>query len=116
MAATITVQPIFAEVSDKIPGLVIVWFAGLAAALTIYALCRLHWSAAFFLLPVCLWLVWNIHYEFFTDIRSNIIEEQGVGYLIQIGISASLPAFVALLFVAKILCFNLRSKLVHQTT
>jgi len=88
----------FAEVSDKIPSLVAIWIVGLIATAAVYALCRRHWLSAFLMLPVCLWLLSEIHYEFFTDIRSAIIEEQGAGYLVQLGISASLPALVASFF------------------
>jgi hypothetical protein len=103
-----------AEVSDKIPTLATIWVAGLIAAAVVYTLCRLHCSVAFILFPICLWLMWEIRYEFFTDIRSAIIGGQGVGYLVQLGISTGLSSLVALFFIARAVVLRIRSRAIFQ--
>ncbi len=91
-------HPILAEISDKMPGMFIVWIVGCILAVVAVGCCRVSKWLYLLMIPVASWLAYagwhdNVADRYFHD---AIVTELGKGCLIQ-SISASFVPLVALL-------------------
>lgn len=92
------IQPMFAEISDKIPTIGGLWLVGLIFAGLTFVMFRLSRDTLLLSVPLTgLWLV-GITREFYGDeyFKSVVIAEMGRSYLHQVVYTAALPLIVTL--------------------
>lgn len=103
-------NPFFAEVSDKIPGVTELWTLGIIFAMTVFLICRrFKWTLIFFLPLALAWAV-GVFREFFMDqfFKTAVIEEMGYSYLLQVIFANSLPLIALLILCALFLSHRIQ--------
>ena len=95
MIVTQLFNPMFAEVSDKIPTLPLLWLYGILAAILVGLICRLLKPAIILCIPLLAWIAVSWCGEFFTDVRSAVVQERRL-YLVQVLITSAFPLVVVL--------------------
>jgi hypothetical protein len=98
MASAITIQPMFAEISDKIPTIGGLWLMGLIVAGLVFGMFRYSRYTLLLSIPLAgLWLAGIIR-EFYGDkyFRTDVVAEMGSAYLHQVVFTAALPLIAAI--------------------
>jgi len=95
-------SPMFAEVSDKMPGLLAIWMVSIGLAALVFACRRFSRWSLVVTVPLAAWTAWSVWREFVTDtnLRQAVLTELGYGYLIQVVAGGCLPLIAALAGVA----------------
>ena len=109
MTASITIQPMFAEISDKMPSIGLLWIVGLIAAALVLAFFRYSRYSLLLALPLAAaWFAGTIR-EFFGDsfFNSAVSLEMGRAYLLQVVFTSALP-FTAVLICGAVLLRSLK--------
>ena len=99
MASPIAIQPMFAEVSDKVPSIGSLWIVGLVGLVAVVTFFRLSRYSLLFSLPLAaLWLIGTFR-EFHGDshFKSAVISEMGSRYLLLVVFTSALPLFAVLI-------------------
>ena len=91
-------SPIFAEVSDKVPGLLAIWVFSIGLAALVFACRRFSRRSLVVTVPLATWLAWSVCREFVADtyFRQAVLTELGYGYLIQLVVCGCIPLIAAL--------------------
>lgn len=100
------IVPVLAEISDKLPGIPLVWALSIViGALFIAAFCFSRWSLVVSF-PLVTWIAVCLWREFILDtyFRQAVVAELGRGYLFQVVGAGCLPLFALLAWSAHYLC------------
>lgn len=97
MIVRLPVQPLFAEISDKMPTVVQHWLLAIIGAALVFGMFRVSRWTLLVTIPLSgIWL-WCARREFQTDeyFRSAVETELGSSYLSQVSVTASLTLVAA---------------------
>ncbi len=88
----------FAEVSDKVPGLLTVWVVSIGLAALVFACRRFSRWSLVVTVPLAAWIAWSVWTDFVADtyFRQAVLAELGHAYLIQLVACGSIPLVAAL--------------------
>ena len=88
----------FAEVSDKAPGLLAIWMVSIGLAALAFACRRFSRWSLVATVPLAAWIAWSVWREFVADtyFRQAVLTELGYGYLIQVVAGSCIPLIAAL--------------------
>lgn len=95
-------SPIFAEVSNKVPGLLAIWVCSFGLAALVFACRRFSRRSLVVTAPLAAWIAWSVYREFVADtcFRQAVLAELGYGYLIQLVACGCIPLIAALAWIA----------------
>jgi hypothetical protein len=88
----------FAEVSDKVPGLLAIWMVSIGLAALVFVCRRFSRCSLAATVPLVAWMAWSVWREFVADtcFRQAVLTELGYGYLIQVVVGGCIPLIAAL--------------------
>jgi hypothetical protein len=91
-------NPMFAEVSDKVPGLLAIWMVSIGLAALVFACRRFSRWSLVVTVPLAGLIAWSVWREFVADtyFRQAVLAELGYGYLIQVVAGSCVPLIAAL--------------------
>ena len=91
-------SPMFAEVSDKVPGVLAIWIVSIGLAALVFACRRFSRWSLVATVPLAAWIALSVWREFLADtyFRQAVLTELGYGYLIQVVASGCIPLIAAL--------------------
>ena len=97
MIVSLPVQPLFAEISDKMPTVGRLWLLGIIGAALVFGMFRVSRWTLLVTIPLSgIWL-WCVRREFQADeyLRSAVATELGSSYLSHVSVTAALPLVAA---------------------
>jgi len=100
-----------AEVSDKVPGSLVIWIFSIGLAGFVFAGRRFSRWTLVVTVPLAGWIAWSVWREFVADthFRQAVLAELGYGYVIQVVCAGCIPLLAALAWSASDL-YRLRAE------
>lgn len=91
-------SPMFAEVSDKVPGLLVIWMVFIGLTALVFACRRLSRWSLVATVPLAAWIAWSVWRGVVADtyFRQAVLTELGYGYLVQGVAGGCIPLITAL--------------------